>query len=431
MQVSLTAPQFDFVEAPEQFPAFVGGFGSGKTHAGIWRSMTKKLAYPGQDVAYYLPTYDLVTRMAFPRFEETLSQIGLPYKVNKNEAVIDIEKRGSIIMRTMDNPSRIVAYEVADSIVDELDTLPTDKAREVWNKIIARNRQKKPDGSLNTVGVATTPEGFRFVYERWEKNPAAGYRLIRAATMSNAANLPEGYIASLEASYPANLLLAYLMGQFVNLTTGSVYAEFDRTLNASVETIQPSEPLHIGMDFNVGKMAAVVCVLRDGNPHAVDELTGILDTPAMIDAIKARFVGHAIFVYPDASGSNRKSNNASESDIALLRAARFNVLVAPSNPAVKDRVLAVNQMICAAIDAEGSLLGLEMRDGKPVRRRLRVNVDRCPMLVECLEKQAYDKNGEPDKSGDLDHLPDALGYLIFYRFPVRGRAMQRVSIGGI
>lgn len=414
MEISLTGPQWDFVEATDQFPAFVGGFGSGKTHAGIWRALRMKLAYPAQNVAYYLPTYDLVTRMAFPRFEELLSKIGLRFKTNKNEAVIDIENRGSVIMRTMDVPARIVAYEVADSIADELDTLTVDKARDVWNKIIARNRQKKPDGSLNTVGVATTPEGFRFVYERWQRDPAPGYRLIKASTMSNAANLPDGYIDSLRASYPSNLLAAYLDGEFVNLTSGSVYAEFDRALNASAETIQVSEPLHIGMDFNVGQMAAVVFVLRDGEPHAVDEMTGMLDTPATIAAIKARYAGHAIFVYPDASGNSRKSNNASESDIALLRAARFTVLVAPSNPAVKDRVLSMNQMI----HSEGV-------------RRLKVNVDRCPSLVEGLEKQAYDKNGEPDKTSGLDHVNDACGYMIFYRYPVRGRAMQRVSIGGI
>jgi hypothetical protein len=147
--------------------------------------------------------------------------------------------------------------------------------------------------------------------------------------------------------------------------------------------------------------------------------------------VKARYVGHAIFVYPDASGNSRKSNNASESDIALLRAARFTVMVAPSNPAVKDRVLSFNQMICSTDDSGGSTLGREMRGEKPVKRRYRVNVDKCPGLVECLEKQAYDKNGEPDKSGDLDHQPDAAGYFVFYRWPVRGRAMQRVSIGGI
>lgn len=433
MEISLTAPQFDFVTAEEQFPAMVAGFGAGKSHAGIWRTLTKKLAYPRQDVAYYLPTYDLVARMLYPRIEEELDRLELRHRINKNDNVIDVTDRGLIIARTLDTPSRIIAYEVADSIVDELDTLAVDKARDAWNKILGRNRQKKPDGSLNTVGVATTPEGFKFVYERWKKNPVAGYRLIKATTMSNAANLPAGYIDSLRASYPSNLLQAYLDGEFVNLTAGSVYAEFDRTLNGSTETIQISEPLHVGMDFNVGKMSAVVFVLRDSLPHAVDEITGVLDTPAMIATIKSRYEGHAIHVYPDASGNSRKSNNASESDISLLRAARFNVLVAPSNPAVKDRVLSMNQMICIRTPAEGkNTLGLEVDgNGSIVERRLRVNADRCPSFVEGLEKQAYDKNGEPDKTAGLDHVNDAAGYFIFYRFPVRGRAMQRVSIGGI
>lgn len=410
----LTRPQYDFVAAAEQFPAMVAGFGAGKSHAAIWRTLRLKREYPGCNVAYYLPTYDLVSRMALPRFEETLESIGARFKINKNDSVIEIQNCGSIILRTMDNPARIVAYEVADSICDELDTLPTEKAREVWNKVIARNRQKKPDGSINTVGVATTPEGFRFVYERWQKNPAPGYRLIRASTMSNAANLPAGYIDSLRASYPANLLAAYLDGEFVNLTAGSVYAEFDRDLNGCATTIQGNEPLHIGMDFNVNQMSACIAVLREDCPHFVDELTGILDTPRMILAIRERYAGHAIYVYPDASGGNRKSNNASESDIALLRAAGFHVLAPASNPPVKDRVLAVNQLI----HSEGV-------------RRLKVNVDLCPGLVEGLEKQAYDKNGEPDKKSGLDHENDACGYLIHYRWPVRTRSISKISIGGI
>lgn len=414
VEVTLTEPQDDFVHALDQFPAFVGGFGSGKTHAAIWRSLRLKFGYPKQNVAYYLPTYDLVARMAFPRFEESLDELKIRHKINRNDNIIDLMDRGLVILRTMDNPARIVAYEVADSMVDELDTLTTDKAREVWHKIIGRNRQKKPDGSLNTVGVATTPEGFRFVYDRWKKSPAPGYRLIRASTESNSSNLPEGYIQSLRDSYPPNLLQAYLDGEFVNLTSGSVYAEFDRALNGSAETVKPKEPLHVGLDFNIGKMAAVVGVLRESDPHIVDELTGVMDTPAMIAALKSRYPEHSVLIYPDASGASRKTTNASQSDLDLLRAARFTVLVNSSNPAVRDRILSVNQLI----HSEG-------------KRRLKVNADACPVLVECLEKQAYDKNGEPDKSGDLDHSNDALGYFINYRWPVRGRAMQRIQLGGI
>lgn len=425
----LTRPQFDFVAAPEQFPAMVAGFGAGKSHAAIWRTLRLKREYPAQNVAYYLPTYDLVARMAIPRFEETLSDIGARFKINKNDSVIEIENCGAIILRTMDNPARIVAYEVADSICDELDTLTKDKARDVWNKVIARNRQKKPDGALNTVGVATTPEGFRFVYERWQKAPAAGYRLIRATTMSNAANLPEGYIDSLRASYPANLLAAYLDGEFVNLTSGSVYAEFDRNANGCFDRIQISEPLHIGMDFNVGKMAGIVFVMREGDPRAVDELTGLLDTPAMIAAIKSRYAGHAVFVYPDASGGSRKSNNASESDIALLRAAGFTVLAPSANPPVKDRILAMNQMILSRREDSGN--GMRLGEDKQNIRRLRVNPDTCPMFVEALEKQAYDKNGEPDKTAGFDHVTDAAGYFIHWKFPVAGRAARTLKIGGL
>jgi phage terminase large subunit len=412
-QIRLSDPQFEFVTCADQFPAFVAGFGSGKTHAAVTRSLIKKLAYPGQNIAYYLPTFDLVRNIGFPRFAEMLEQHQVPYRINKSNAVIELENAGEIIFRTMDTPERIVGYEVADSLVDELDTLKPTQAKEVWNKIISRNRQKKPDGSLNTVGVATTPEGFRFVYERWKKTSAPGYRLIKASTYSNSRNLPEGYIDSLKASYPSNLLAAYLDGEFVNLTSGSVYAEFDRVKNATSETIKDGETLHIGMDFNVGQMAAVIFVMRDGDPHAVMEHVEILDTPAMAAVLRARYkdCGHSIMVYPDASGNSRKSNNASESDLAVLKQAGFQVCVNSRNPAVKDRVLSYNKMI----HSEGI-------------RRFRVNVDTCPHLVESLEKQAYDKNGEPDKSGGLDHVLDASGYFIVYKYPLIVRPAMSMNL---
>lgn len=406
-QIRLTDPQYDFVTAEDQFPAMVAGFGSGKTQAAVIRALTKKLQYPRQNVAYYLPTYDLVTTIGFPRFFNQLEEMGLKFSPNKNDKMIHVQDAGSIIFRTMDNPERIIGYEVADSLVDELDTLAVDKARDAWNKIISRNRQKKPDGSLNTVGVATTPEGFRFVYDRWQRNPAPGYRIIKASTMSNARNLPDGYIQSLRDSYPSNLLAAYLDGEFVNLVAGSVYPEFDRRLNASFEQIRPAEALHIGMDFNVGKMAAVVHVLRNDEPHAVMEYCGVLDTPTIATLLKARHPGHPIIVYPDASGQSRKSNNASESDLSILRANGFSVRVNPTNPRVKDRVLSVNAMI-----------------HKNGARRYQINPDTCPQLVEGFEKQAYDKTGEPDKTSGLDHVVDAGGYFIAYRYPI----VQRVAL---
>ena len=62
-------------------------------------------------------------------------------------------------------------------------------------------------------------------------------------------------------------------------------------------------------------------------------------------------------------------------------------------------------------------------------RRLKVNTDKCPALTESFEKQAYDKNGEPDKSSGLDHIIDAGTYPIAYKYPIL-TAVQRVIITG-
>ena len=405
----LSEQQLAFATCLEPFPAFCGGFGSGKTAAAIARAMALKTQFKDCDIAYYLPTYQLVEDIAFRRFPELCERKGFAYKINKQSKHIEFPNCGRIIFRTMDNPSMIVGYEVAHSIIDELDTLPTAKASEVWNKVIARNRQKC--AIPNTVAVATTPEGFKFVYDRWERRKTDGYVLFKAKTVDNQHNLPAGYIANLQNTYPTNLLSAYLDGEFVNLTAGSVYAQFDRNLNASTETIINNEPLHIGLDFNVTQMAAVIHVLRNDKPHAVGELTGVFDTPAMIQLIKSRYQGQKIFIYPDASGNNRKSQNASESDIALLRQAGFIIMVNPANPAVKDRVLAMNKLIS--------------------ERLYLVNPDTCPELVEALERQAYDKNGEPDKTSGFDHVLDATGYCIAYRYPIRSRNTQSVKVAGI
>ena len=121
------------------------------------------------------------------------------------------------------------------------------------------------------------------------------------------------------------------------------------------------------------------------------------DTPEMIDLIKSKYAGHQIFVYPDASGSARKTVNASMSDIALLQQAGFTVRARKSNPPVRDRIMATN----AAFEAG----------------RIRINANACPTVASCLEQQVY-RNGEPDKTSGVDHQNDATTYPIAYEMPI-------------
>jgi hypothetical protein len=380
----------------------VAGFGAGKTEALIVRSIIGKLKSPETDRAFYEPTYDLIRLIAWPRFEEILSSLGIPYTLKKSPLnVLEIEGHGRIVFRSMDNPSRIIGYEVGDSDVDELDTLKRDDAAEAWRRILSRNRQKKKSG-VNTAAVATTPEGFRFVYEAWGKKPKDGYEIIKAATYSNP-HLPDGYIQSLKDIYPEHLLSAYLDGDFVNLTSGRVYPYYCRKKNRSSETVQKGDILFIGMDFNVGNMSAVVHVKREGKPVAVSEITGAMDTPGICGVIKSRYPNHKIIVNPDSSGGSRKSVDAGLTDIKILRDNGFSVHAPKKNPRVRDRVNAMN----AALE-----------------KGYKVNADTCPEYARSLEQQAYAKNGEPDKTGGHDHLNDAAGYFIWSEYPLNKPAMS-------
>lgn len=386
--------QMDFVYSDAIHTGLVAGFGAGKSKGATIKTVAKKLQYPNIDVAYYLPTYGLIRDIAYKNFSEQLEEVGLPYELNKsaNEFVTPY---GRIIMRSMTNTDTIVGYEVGYSLIDEADILPKTKMEEAFRMILARNRIMLPDGKPNSTDMVSTPEGFKFLWEFFiKKNTAATKKnrvLIRAKTSDNP-YLPDSYIQTLMETYTPEQLQAYLNGEFVNLTAGTVYHTFDREKNHSTRVIQDKDVLHIGMDFNVTNMSAVVHVVDGTTLIAVDEITKAFDTADMINLIKSRFAGHRVVVYPDASGSSRKTNS-SDTDIKLLKKARFTVRKPSKNPSVRDRVTNMNTMFC---DATG-------------KRRYLVNTNNCPEYTEALEQLPY-KNGEPDKTSGFDHVTEAGGY---------------------
>lgn len=348
---SLNVPQANFLRMENKFRGFVAGFGSGKTWVGCAALCKHVWEWPRIDSGYFAPTYPQIRDIFFPTIEEVAFDWGLKVKTKESDKEVEFysggQYRSTTICRSMEKPQTIVGFKIGHALVDELDVLPALKAEHAWRKIIARMRYNVP-GLKNGVDVTTTPEGFKFVYQQFvkqlrEKPALQGmYGLVQASTFDNELNLPPDYIPSLMESYPAQLILAYLNGQFVNLNAGSIYHAYDRKLNSCFDTVEAGEPLFIGMDFNVGKMAAITHVKRaDGKPRAVDELIDGFDTPDMIRRIKERYWRHngrdyektcEIRIYPDASGGSRKSVNASETDIAILRQAGFSVIAPDANP---------------------------------------------------------------------------------------------------
>lgn len=411
--LTLSKPQEIFLNGlNNKFTAFVGGFGSGKTFVGCLKLINFAMEHPKVLQGYFAPTYPAIRDIFYPTLEEAAHLHGFRVDIREShkEAHLFCGRRyyGTIKCRSMDNPGSIVGFKIANALVDEIDTLPLNKATLAWDKIIARLRLNIP-GIRNEIGVTTTPEGFLFVHSKFAQDPTESYSMVQASTYENMKHLPPDYIDSMLETYPPQLVDAYIHGRFVNLKTGTVYTGYNRTTCKSTEEIQPKEPLRIGMDFNVTNMSAVVYVIRqerdrDGNPegdevwHAVDEIKQAYDTPAIIEIIKERYQEHAIRIYPDASGKATHSTNASISDLTLLEHAGFVVYANPSNPLVKDRVLSANQAF--------------------TRGLLKVNDQRCPDYAKHLEQLAYDANGVPDKKSNIDHLPDAGTYPIAFEMPI-------------
>jgi len=404
--LQLSAPQNIFLNGlNNKFNAYVGGFGSGKTFVGCLDLLIFASRNPKTVQGYFGPTYPSIRDIFFPTFQEAAELMGFRCETREANKEVHIYRGrvyyGTIICRSMDKPNSIVGFKISRALVDEIDTLPKKKAEQAWQKIIARLRLKI-DGVVNGVGVTTTPEGFMFVYEKFAKSPSESYSMVQASTYENEKFLPDDYISSLYESYPENLIEAYIQGEFVNLSSGTVYVQFDRKLNHCDDIIQGREPLSIGMDFNVANMSAVIHVKRENEPRAVDEIIGAYDTPDIIRIIKERYPDNHICIYPDASGSSRKTVNASETDISLLNSAGFTVYNENVNPAVKDRINAVNAALC---------------NGKK-KRTYKVNTAKCPVTTENLEQQIYNERGEPDKTQGKDHTNDALGYFIAFEYPI-------------
>ncbi len=395
----LNVEQSEFFNSTAKNTGFVAGFGSGKSYVSTIKCIDVKLRNPTLTVAYYLPNYGLIRDIAWDKFPTLLSEMGYKYTLNKTDKEIIIDGAGKIIFRSMDNPDTIVGYETFYTIIDECDILNMDKMENAYNKILARNRQKHPDGVPNRLDIVGTPEGFKFFYKRYVKefNPDTDL-LIRASTYSNK-HLPPDYIDTLKQQYPENLIEAYLNGHFVNLTSGNIYSYYDRNRHHTGRNIRDTDVLHIGQDFNTGGCVSIVFVIDDDIPHAVDEIIS-KDTFTVVSNIHARYPNHTVVVYPDASGDAHKTS-ASRTDIQILKDGGFIVKAKRKNPAVMDRINTANSIFD--------------------HNTIRVNEDTCPKLAEALEQHAWDEKGEPEKfngGGTVDDFTDAMGYFLFFKYGI-------------
>ncbi len=377
------------------------GYGAGKTRALGAKTLALAVANQGFVGCVMEPTGPLIRDIWQNDFEAFLEQYEIPYSFRASplaEYVLHLPGGDTkILCRSFENWSRIIGLNLAWVLADEIDTVTPAIAEKAFPKILGRLRS----GNVRQFGAASTPEGFRWMWNTFGTEDAQqrpDRKLIKMRTADNP-HLPQDFIERLEANYDPSLLKAYLLGEFTNLTTGQVYDRFDRAKHVITDIPNVSrEPLRVGCDFNVGNSNAVIGVRLGEKLLLIDEISGAHDTDAMAQEIQRRADGRPVYIYPDASGGNR-STNASRTDIQILESYGFSNQSSKANPPIRDRVASVQAL-------------LENGKGQ-VRLQVAAN---CKRTIECLELQSYSEAGDPDKDAGYDHMNDALGYLVYRDF---------------
>ena len=399
--------QIEFANITDRFSALVGGFGSGKSQGIVCRAMDRLKRRDWAIIPIIAPTYSLVADVNIPDFEQFFDRYRIRYqfmKQHKRMIVNDGVLTGEIWFRSADRPEKIVGFDATDVMLEEYDIIPPAKQREVWNKSIARIRGV--EGA--TIGVATTPEGFRETYRMFEKERIGP--LIRAKTSDNI-YLPQDYIDSLLEQYDPLLVQQYVNGMFVNVNGMAAYYAFDRDKCHKVVNVDDYEWIGVGADFNVGKMCWELFVHDEARKHMhfFDEVVikGNARTEKTLQVLKDRYPGRRFYFYPDASGK-RTTTNASESDLAIIRGDGHRVVAHQSNPFVRDRLTAFN---------------LKLANGT-----ITIDTDKCVELTEDLERCERDEYGELDKRDpERTHASDGAGYPVAYLYPARKRGVTMVK----
>lgn len=407
------------------------GYGAGKTRSLCAKAVHLAVANQGFIGAVMEPTGPLIRDIWQNDFDDFLEAYSIPYTFRASplpEYTLHLPGGDTkILCRSFENWSRIIGLNLAWVLADEIDTVAPTIASKAFPKILGRLRA----GNVRQFGAASTPEGFRWMWQTFGSDEAQqrnDRRLIKMRTADNP-YLPADFIERLQANYDPSLLRAYLDGEFVNLTTGQVYDRFDRLkhvkplpqlidpntklkIDYDHSKPHPDETILVGIDFNVGNTNAALAIRRGRELFFFDEIAGAHDTDALGQELRRRHPDARILGYPDASGANR-STNSSRSDVAILADYGISNMAPKANPPVRDRVAAVQ----AALE-----------NGKG---ETRLWFDPCcRKLIECLELQSYTEKGEPDKDSGYDHMPDAAGYLVHRVFEI-GRATAGRAVGKI
>lgn len=387
--------QHDVFKDPSRFRVVIAGRRSGKTHEVGVEIATTAAEHAGRRVWYIAPTYRQARDIAWGTFKAMIPADMIAGRPNESRLEIQLINGSEIALKGADDPDSLRGPGLDFAAFDEFAWI----APYAWDVVRPMLADRKGRAMFTT-----TPAGHNWAYDLYMRGLGGDpdWRSWQYTT-EQAGIVPLAEVEAARRDLDPRIFRQEYEASFETLQ-GRVYSNFDRALNVDPAVRDTGAELLVGMDFNVHPMSAVVGVRVADECHVLDALeVPSSNTEEVAAELRTRYAGRRIIVCPDPSGKARKSSApVGQTDFTILERAGFEVRAPEAAPPVVDRVNNAQAMLLAG-------------NG---RRRLKIH-PRAHALVRCLDGLTYKQGtSQPDKGLGLDHLPDALGYLLWQEFNV-------------
>lgn len=372
--------------------------------------MFRAARIPKQKVWYVTSSYRAAKQIIWAELKElAIRSNWLVGKPNESELTLRLVNGSTLSLRGADSYDSLRGVGINFLVIDEASYVDQRAWREVLRPTLS-----------DTGGKAlfiSSPSGRDWFYDLWQIGQAdeEDWHSWQFTTIQGG-RVPESEIDAARRDLDDRTFAQEYEAAFVSYF-GVVYHAFKYEENVVEAGIDNSQPLHVGIDFNIDPMSAVVAQIREDNTvDVVDEIVIYSsNTNELCEEIVSRYAGYPIHAYPDPAASQRKTSAGGATDLSILSDYGFRCRYRNRHPAIRDRVNSVNALFCSA---SGD-------------RRLFVDSE-CRNVIRSLERQTYKEGTSlPDKTQGYDHINDALGYMIEYLYPVNSSTIQHSKLAGL
>ena len=393
--MALTKPQKKVINNEARFRVLITGRRFGKTFLAI-NELAKFASKPNQRVWYVAPTYRQAKAICWNVLKEKMIYHKWVKNINHSDLTITLKNNSQITLRGSDNEQSLRGVGLNFLCIDEF----ADVSQEAWYEVLRPTLSDTKGHAL----FCGSPRGFgNWSYELFKQGETNKDWASFKYTTIEGGNVDQDEVEQAKQDLDIRTFQQEYEATFVNYS-GMIYYNFSRESNIIEKYQKETAILHIGLDFNVDPMSAVVCVIVNEKIIVVDEIQIYSsNTQEMCDEIKNRYKNKQIVVYPDPSARQRKTSAGGFTDLSILKNAGFDVKCKNTAPLIRDRINAVNAKL-KNVNGKNSLF----------------IVKSCKNVIKSIERQIYKEGTHvPDKDSGYDHMNDALGYLIEFNFPLR------------